>query len=142
MRFPNDVPHQVADVSLAPPRPARWHATIRPLAVERLDERALPSAATITGLGGRIIGSNMVVYGQVQDDQSGADVVTASGGLSGARTTTGAFEFIAPYTGDGQVSLVVRDDEGLDSTTYSISLSPSSQNQKPCIYSSRSPITR
>src|SRR5688572_8762588 len=113
-------------------RRAPRHAPHR-LTLESLDERALPSAASITGLGGRIIGSNIIVYGQVQDDSPGADVVTASGGITGTRTTDGAFEFIAPYSGNGTVSLVVHDDEGFDSGTYEINLAPSSGNQAPYI---------
>jgi len=110
-------------------RPVRF---ARPT-LERLDARDLPAAPTVTGLGGQIIGSTMIVYGQVQDDNPAADTVTAGGAISASKTTPGEFEFIAPYGGNGTVVIDVLDDEGLNSTQYSIVLTPSSSNQQPYV---------
>src|SRR5262245_3202599 len=83
-------------------RPHHRPAPLR-LQLERLDERIVPAAPTISSLNGRIIASNIIVYGTVQDDSPGSDTVTASGGISGTYHTdaSGFFEFIGPYTGNG-----------------------------------------
>ena len=111
---------------------ARPNAILRPQ-VERLDDRVVPSAATIAGLGGRIIGDNIIVYGTVVDDSPGADQVVATGGVSGSISSTGTFEFIAPFTGNRNVGLSVLDDEGLQSLPYALELLPPAGNQAPYV---------
>jgi hypothetical protein len=104
----------------------------RALQLERLDDRSLPSAS-INDVTGTIIGSNIIVYGHVQDDQSGPDVVNAAGGVNGSCTTTngGKFEFIQPYSGNGSVGLYVQDASGAKSQTAFLSLQPQLGNAAP-----------
>jgi hypothetical protein len=100
-----------------------------------LDERLVPAAPTISSLNGEIIGSTMIVYGTVQDDQPGTDTVTASGGLSGTYRTgvNGLFEFIGSYTGNGNVTITVHNDAGLTSNPSGIMLAPQPGNMPPYV---------
>src|SRR4051794_37476876 len=95
-----------------------------PLGLERLDDRIVPAAAAFSSLEGRIIGSNIIVFGRVADDSPGADVVHAGGAVSGTCTTTktGKFEFIATYTGHNSVTLYIHDDEAIDSDPIGLSI--------------------
>jgi hypothetical protein len=103
------------------------------LQVEQLDERIVPSAASLTNIEARIVASTLIIRGDVVDDSPGADNVIISGAITGSRSTTGSFEFIAPYTGDGHLSLYVHDDEGLDSMVSAFNVMPAYGNQAPYI---------
>lgn len=110
---------------------ARSRTSVRPL-LEQLGPRVVPAASSLTDLQARVIGDYLVVTGVVSDDGPGLDSVSISGAIDAVTATRDRFEFIVPYAGQGDVSLAVRDDEGLDSAAYQLAADTSS-HQAPYV---------
>lgn len=106
----------------------------RPLTLESLQERTVPAAATLTNVQSQLIGSTLIVTGQIDDDSDGADQVSISvtssqnvGGfpmmstsIANLTVTDGKFEYITTCGTSPSVTIQVTDDEYLNSTPYQI----------------------
>src|SRR5262245_38027453 len=80
------------------------------LTLEPLEGRVVP-ALTISSMTGHVIGSHVVITGQVEEDSPGSTTVAIAGTVNGSVHTndSGAFEFIANANGAVVVSAVATD---------------------------------
>jgi hypothetical protein len=106
------------------------------LSLEALEGRATPAGVNITSMSGQIIGSHVVVTGQVQDETPDQVTINLSGSVSGTvqADRSGAFEFISSTTDSSlNVSAQATDGQGLISPLFQIYVSPSIGNQAPYV---------
>jgi hypothetical protein len=104
------------------------------LFVERLENREVPAAPSISNLSMRLLGSHVVITGKVQDEAASQAAVNVSGAVSGTASVAadGSFEFIRQSAG-GLVTVIAEDIEDLQSSPYSQNIAPPQQNEAPFI---------
>jgi hypothetical protein len=104
------------------------------LALESLEGRVVPAAPTIASLSGRIIGSHVVITGQVIDQAPGAISVSLAGAVNASVATdsTGVFEYIGDSNGQpAVVTALAVDSEGLVSAPSGVTVAPNFGDQAP-----------
>jgi hypothetical protein len=105
------------------------------LSLESLESRVVPAAPTITSMSGRIIGSHVVITGQVQDEAPSHVNVNLTGSVSGTvhADSSGAFEYIGDSDGFLVITAIAVDEGGLNSGGFVISVAPNFADQPPYI---------
>jgi hypothetical protein len=118
-------------------RTSRTPANRALLCLESLEGRALPAAPTISSMTAQVIGSHVVVTGQVLDEAPAQVNVNLTGSVSGTvhPDSSGAFEYIGVSNGFPFVLItaVAIDEGGLISAAFGVSVAPNFDDQAPYI---------
>src|SRR5262245_41938718 len=104
------------------------------LALESLEGRVVPAAPTIASLSGRIVGSHVIITGQVTDEAPGKVSISLSGSVNASvmANSAGAFEYIGDSNGQpAVVAALAVDSEALSSAPSGVSVAPNFGDQAP-----------